>query len=433
MRWLFLIAFLGADASLAVAQGVHGSITDRTSGQSIAGVLIQVFDSSGVRRGAALTDSAGRYLVPLIRGAWALRFERVGYEPVRRQITINDNLWQDVALTLVPRALAIQKLEVTTKPRCGDPGQSPGALHELWTEVKKGLEAVDWAIKNDRRNVHLTEVRTIDLSSDLSPRYSTATTAQVRARSVVPFDVIAPESAAVHGFARIYRDSSVWYGPDAGVLLSQAFLDTHCFSIVRLKNRLGLGFRPVTDPLSTIDIRGVVWLDSTATNLQSTDFSYSSRDMRMPVDSAKGHVAFALNRRGELTVKNWELRIPHLRFEEDSPATFHIVGYRRTTGLLLDDSKGSAELRGSHPSVQGKVLDAAGAPLAGALVRLVDTPFSTRSGADGTYALHDIPPGEYTITFLYPQPPDRARLVPSRKRVRVRASEVTTVDLTYDQ
>ena len=51
--------------------------------------------------------------------------------------------------------------------------------------------------------------------------------------------------------------------PDARVLLSDEFLDTHCFRIAEAQNgdgRIGLAFEPLEDsPLR--DIEGVLWID----------------------------------------------------------------------------------------------------------------------------------------------------------------------------
>lgn len=54
----------------------------------------------------------------------------------------------------------------------------------------------------------------------------------------------------------------MFYAPDAEVLLSDAFLDSHCFSLreatVQGEARLGLTFEPV--PGRTIpEVRGVLW------------------------------------------------------------------------------------------------------------------------------------------------------------------------------
>jgi hypothetical protein len=53
-------------------------------------------------------------------------------------------------------------------------------------------------------------------------------------------------------------------------------------------------------------------------------------------------------------------------------------------------------------SVAGTVLDSAGRPFPGAIVRLGGTPFATRSGADGTFRLDSLPASRFTLVAEHP-------------------------------
>ena len=67
---------------------------------------------------------------------------------------------------------------------------------------------------------------------------------------------------------------SEFWAPDAGVLLSDSFLDTHCLRIRAGGSELvGLDFEPVPNR-DVADIAGTLWLDPATAELQRVDFRY---------------------------------------------------------------------------------------------------------------------------------------------------------------
>lgn len=66
------------------------------------------------------------------------------------------------------------------------------------------------------------------------------------------------------GFVQQVADMMVYHAPDAHVLLSDEFLDGHCFSIRREENRkgmIGLAFEPMPQRRRMRGMTGVLWLD----------------------------------------------------------------------------------------------------------------------------------------------------------------------------
>jgi len=82
----------------------------------------------------------------------------------------------------------------------------------------------------------------------------------VFATGTVPMQSAAPEYLAREGFIVPGPDTTYYYAPDANVLLSDAFLSTHCFEVSSRGGEawVGLRFEPM-DP-ERLDIRGVFWL-----------------------------------------------------------------------------------------------------------------------------------------------------------------------------
>ena len=79
-----------------------------------------------------------------------------------------------------------------------------------------------------------------------------------------PFRALAVENLLRNGFVRPDDEGSFYYAPDAGILLSDPFLDTHCMSLEEGKDEaeglIGLSFEP-TEDRGVTDISGVLWLD----------------------------------------------------------------------------------------------------------------------------------------------------------------------------
>ncbi|MFQ5691006.1 MAG: hypothetical protein ACE5HQ_12130 [Gemmatimonadota bacterium] len=66
-----------------------------------------------------------------------------------------------------------------------------------------------------------------------------------------------------------------YYAPDAGVLLSDEFLATHCLSVTENGGRwIGLRFDPVPDR-EVADVAGVLWLDRSTRELKRLEYTYT--------------------------------------------------------------------------------------------------------------------------------------------------------------
>src|SRR6185503_10517012 len=101
-----------------------------------------------------------------------------------------------------------------------------GDAPKLWSEARKTLEAARLAIDEQRFLIALRRYeRTIGPDSVLR---SSRTWTQTGV-SKNPFETLSPETVARSGF-RVGRDTSqYYYAPDATVLLSDTFVEGHCF------------------------------------------------------------------------------------------------------------------------------------------------------------------------------------------------------------
>lgn len=110
------------------------------------------------------------------------------------------------------------------------------------------------------------------------------------------YAAIHPDSLARFGYVRYTKtDSIAYYGPDDAVLLSDSFLDTHCFTIVNGKDEsrglIGVAFEP-TPKRRVPDINGTMWIDPATSERKYVEFRYTGVPSEIDQKKAGGHTNF---------------------------------------------------------------------------------------------------------------------------------------------
>ena len=131
---------------------------------------------------------------------------------------------------------------------------------------------------------------------------------------------------------------TAYFGPDASVLLSEAFHEDHCFRLVEGKGRndgmVGLSFRPIHRQTHA-DIEGTLWLDGRTAELSSLEFLYVGKvPARKDGLRGSGRVEFDRLSDGPVIVRNWWIQMPGLttgvaHFDE-------LSGWTRQGGRVTD-------------------------------------------------------------------------------------------------
>ena len=112
VRWFAtLVALLPAVASAQGTGMLAGTVTDRGTGQPLAGARIQVVGEAAL---GANTDDAGRYFLRGIpTGARTVRVTRIGYRPEAQGVTIAANDTARLNFTVGASAVELQQVVVT--------------------------------------------------------------------------------------------------------------------------------------------------------------------------------------------------------------------------------------------------------------------------------------------------------------------------------
>ena len=121
------------------------------------------------------------------------------------------------------------------------------------------------------------------------------------------------ETLVAEGFVRqIDSGAFEYFAPDAEVLLSNAFLNTHCLKLTddeESPSLIGLAFEPA-EVSDTPDIEGTLWVDRNTGYLKFLEFGYTWVPFDKGRDGAGGRVEFDVLPGGAWIVRRWWIRMP---------------------------------------------------------------------------------------------------------------------------
>jgi len=333
---------------------------------------------------------------------------------------------QTVELKLVTRPIPVVlgEVHVTAKSACVTGAADGRDVSAVWDETRKALFATDLTQQQELFSARVSRfVRTLDARSGRVTGY------QVKEATAVTRSPFVSESAAwlsANGYVKEGSTETVYYAPDAAVLLSDEFLRDHCFRLRdgegKRNGLIGLAFEPVKGREKP-EIAGTLWIDRKSAELRDLEYVYS----RLPIlpSSAKsddfgGRMEFHRMPTGAWIVERWVIRMPMLVDKgplardpvvipgtaPSRPERIQLAGIHEEGGEVLETVAHGArrELSTEVATVRGTVYDSTRmAPLQGARVFLDGTQFATQSSTDGSFLIEKVPPGTYAVSVLHPR------------------------------
>ena len=389
----------------AYGQVVHGTIRDEATNSPLRGAFIVLSETSGKGRVAVLSDTSGRFV---LRGPGAgqyqLSAQLIGYRLAEEpRFALAAGQTRVVNLGLSVSAVPLTQISVRGERRCGSRSQSAETAR-LWEEARKALDVAVWT---EQDTTALFRVRTFDqqLSRALTPISREEMNFELK-RGTSAFETAPVDSLIEFGFVQKIGDQHVFFGPDAALLTSNAFLEQHCFWVERRAERaglVGLAFEPM--PRRRVsDIRGALWLDERTGALRFVDYAFVNTGANLDPASAGGRTEYQQLPNGAWIVSRWEIRMPGSEDAASGARSDHIS---RVGGEVLDVRLPNNETTVLVPSfaLRGTVYDSVRQePLARARVHLPGTPLEGYSDNTGQFRIDSVPRGTYYITF------DHARL-----------------------
>jgi hypothetical protein len=337
--------------------------------QELRGTVVQVDGRTpAVGVIALLRDARDSVLARVVtgeRGAFALRapgpgsvrveFLRIGHRPtVAGPWTVAAGETQTVTITLADAPITLARVDVREKERCRVRPDSGLLVAQLFEEARKALLASATATSGAAVTATYARfVRTEDRRGRLvAPEERTVMTGP----TTRPFASAHADTLARRGYVVTESDGVTFYAPDADVLLSDAFVRRHCIHVVEGAGAraasIGIGFRPVLDKDSVIDLVGTLWLDARSRELQAVEFGYERLPPAFRRAGVGGTVEFTRLPTGPWIVSRWAIRMPRATARElPSEGSMAIGGARYEyvlTGLTVSGGEVQRVRRGNE-------------------------------------------------------------------------------------
>jgi len=392
-------------------QNILVQVTEGESGQPIAGAFLSLLGSDGTPIRHALSNTEGRFLFTTgDRGPYTVRAEMIGRETREMaDLLLDPGESRTVTLRLPVRAIPLDGIEVQAEGRCRLRPEEATTTAQVWEEARKALAVQQWA-----ESERVLEFGLLSFSRDLDPHDLTILSEQRRGSRRVsrnPIQSLAPEVLAEDGFVQPADEGQYdYFGPDARVLLSDTFLDTHCLKVTQSRDypgSIGLSFEPVNLG-GPPDISGVFWLSTDDWRLQFLDYTYTWSPYGETGDRATGRVEFEALPSGAWIIRRWWIRMPMVGRDHGvqrwGGTGLKVIGYREVGGEVVDvstlDHVRLAEA--SWATLTGTVWDSTAAgPLAGAEVFLRGTGYTALTDSAGHFELNGLPRGRYVVDFRH--------------------------------
>ena len=429
--------FLGAGILVATplgAQGIAGTLVQTETGAPIEGASVVLLNRSGDQVDWRLTDASGRFGFPRIQaGTYLLRADRIGHASV-----LSDSIMVEPGVTTVYRletpveAILLAGIDVTSSSRCElRPGRGASTA-AVWEEARKALEATS---RTTDLGVYRYVIRHYERELDDRGREVRSEQSRIQ-RGVManPFLSLNVEILLERGFMHSDGDGFVYYAPDADVLLSDRFLDSHCMSLTEgegeAEGLLGLSFEP-TENRGVPDISGVLWVDPEDAELQWLDYRYEFLNVPNS-DRLGGKIQFYGLPNGTWIVREWYIRMPLLEATLGIDQQTRLIGLREQGSLVLsvNNLQGDLVLDSGAGIIEGVVLLPEGSdPVVGVVVLLDDSTRVT-TDEDGRFRFTALAQGYHGLRVLNPVL-DSLGLPAEPVFFEVSAGEVTSASLRF--
>jgi hypothetical protein len=291
-------------------------------------------------------------------------------------------------------------MSIVDEGPCRILGDTTAATFMVWEQVRTALTAAQ--ITEAGRPMSFTTVlyeRYLDPRTGRAGNQSSKILVNVPRQ---PWRTILADSLHRKGYIIEQRDGSLtYYAPGLEVLLSDMFLQDHCFRLQRSSDstRLGIQFEPIPTRERIPEIRGTLWIDRASSQLRRMEFGYTNT-RRERSHRAGGHVDYVGMKTGEWVISGWEIRMP-MTHNVMSLGSFRseVAVIKADAGELVMVREGSDTLWTRRPDVfRGTVVDSAsGKGVPGARVTVMGIGRRGVADAKGNFAIEGVLYGGYLV------------------------------------
>jgi hypothetical protein len=315
---LLVLALLELTAVQAPAQTVRGRLVDATTHQAISGALTELRDAAGHVITQVFSSPSGGFLLAAPAGPqYQLRIAAIGYaRHAAIPVTIGTEpvVLRDVALSAV--VVTLPELHALAGKRaCGKAEVNPETFGGLLESAKMSLQVMDATLRSAQVGFEMEVVHSLTVRKSFNDTSVSADTVggvlhewPVRSLSI--------DSLQLFGFQRQKTPEEGggrhYYGPDMQVLVSDWFLDNHCFTLDKDRSKgdtVVIKFDPAGHPKQT-DVSGTLVLDRSTLTMRHMTYQLRNLPDGMPDRSAGGEMSFAERGTGLWVPTEWAIWAP---------------------------------------------------------------------------------------------------------------------------
>lgn len=406
-------------AHAADGQTIRGTVHTDDS-VAVPGVVVLLVNDAGITVVRTLGDARGTFVLRAPGpGRYALRTLRLGYRPVTTS-SMSLGAGQDTTATLrLARVPVVLERVVVQARRACRTRTSPGAVAALWNAAQTALEGYRTTLATR----HYT-VRIITSQRRMAPDAKTLLVEQRQTRegtTVRPFGSLPADSLEKVGYVTVTPSGdgataeTIYRGPDAEVLLSPEFGDSHCFDLAAStdpdQRLVGLTFRPRRTPRANgiVDVEGTLWLDRFTSELRRIDYLYAGLPPESR-DHARGTIEYAALPDGGWVLRRWAIHMPVLELRMIQTADRSVMRTRRERRPVVAGVEVSAgevqEVRSGAQVVwtsrTASLAGHLGSPVGSVVLRRIDpidgSSQAVRVDPSGAFRIDSLAPGPHSVT-----------------------------------
>jgi len=203
---------------------------------------------------------------------------------------------------------AFAKTTDLTPRACVVPSDTTSDVGRLWQAVRMTL--LDARTADGQSDIALFE-RTVSRDGK---KVKDATSRNTTLPARRPFSSRTQQEIATGGYLVDTDQESAYYAPDMDILLSDTFLQSHCFSVEKgprdAPQLTGLAFRPERNQPNVSDIEGTFWIDPALQGPVRLEFRYTNVSAAFRSARVGGELLFARVEGGQWLLSGWEIRMP---------------------------------------------------------------------------------------------------------------------------
>ena len=408
------VGLLRALTSQVEAQQLRGVVRDSATTVPVPGAVATLADPGGRIVARTLSGADGRFLLPLVSGAAALRVIHIGFQPREQVLT---SLGRDTSVQLsLARLPAILNSVHVSEPELCPASADRGMAFRLWSEARAGLQAAAVA-----KEMNVGRITAVTFRRAMDPRDDAIHQQQKQGKTGAmnrPFEAAAPASSfAQSGYMREDASGRTFFAPDGDVLLDPSFAGSHCFHVsapdAAHAGEIGLVFTPLNRRDTLVDVSGTIWMDVAKSELRSLEFRYTGLEPAAIDARSGGHIEFHTMPNGVAVITSWSIRLPvmtpmvvdraglrsHEPLARRDRRDLHVTEILESGGEVVSATWQDATVWLAQKAlVEGTVRERGSRRAVGnAVVHLIGTADSATTDANGHFQIDPGVPGRYVV------------------------------------